>query len=103
MKRKASKHVVLKQLRRARELFVEERCAEHKQRLELARERQVEYRGYSRRGSTAQRLLDLELKTQLWDAEVAAATLRVVVSADLAGEYFDRVMAMVADPEFQEI
>lgn len=101
MNKKASKHVVLKQLKRARALFMEERSAEPKKRLSAALGRQAEFSGYARLRRVAQSQ-DLQLKKQFWDAEVIAARLQVQLSEQLAGEYFDLIMGMVADPEFQE-
>ncbi len=96
-KKKPSKHTTTKQLRRARELFIEERCKDIHERLALALARRAEYSESPLRRTEA-----YQKRRRLWEAEVLAAQLYRDATIESAGEYFDRIMAMVADPEFEE-
>lgn len=97
-KKKPSKHVVSKQLKRARELFIEERCRNVRERLDLARSR-----GRADHGDSPLRKTEAyQKRKRLWEAEATAAQLYLEATIESAGEDFDLAMAMVTEPEFNE-
>lgn len=94
MKKKPSKHNVLKQLAAARDLHIEIRTVKTRERLSQARGLCVQYRQFR------QRCPEHELALRRWEAEVKAAELALEQETRSFGEAFDLRMQVAADPEF---
>lgn len=95
-KKKPSKDIVKKQLKRARQMFINERVAKDKERLATALGLQAQYKDKHRQ---VRRTPENQKLLAVWEAEAKAAQLYLELTTAWAGEYFDRIMAMVADPE----